>query len=805
MIADLNHAVRAFLKTPGFALVVILTLGLGIGANTSMFSIVNVLLFKPPPVERPDELVWVRSASIKPDGPQGNMTYPDVDDMRSLPVVTGVVAYGEIPANLAYSGRAERLTGQIVTSNYFDVLGVRPHRGRVLGDQDERRSHSVAVISFGVWQRLFGGQDEAVGTNVYINGAAFTVGGVAPRGFRGADVFSPADIWIPIGASQLVNADIASPMSRTSWWLRSIARLAPGVSAREAAAAFRARAGAIATAFPESHAGFTVRLSSIGGASPGDQEQVKPLAAMLMGATLTVLLIACANVANLLLARNTAKGRERAIRIALGASWGRLIRQQLAESTILAACGGGLGLLVSMWSTDLLLRFARVPLEFDLNPDRRVLLFAIGVSIVTAFLFGVLPALRGGAMPPNSALKSEQGFADASPRTRLPRLLVGGQLALSIVLLLTAGLFLKSIASARAMPVGFEPEGRVSMSFNLRMHGYSDERAGAFQRALIDKARGVPGVVSATLASMVPLGGRVWVSQLTFPDRPADPGARPERVSVNYVWPGFFTTLAIPIVAGRPLDERDMQGQPSAAVISETMARQYWPGRNPLGERFSTDGPRGPFLEVVGVAGDTIIDQLGERPWSAAYLPHRRNGDEVALIAHSETPPAESLRLLEVALHALDSTVAVFQPMTLRQHIAERLDGERAMSRLLSVVGLLALTLAAIGLYGVVAYTVARRTREIGVRIALGAQPRDVVRLFVADALRLALGGLAGAAVPAFAVTAALANSLVGITVGDPSTMVAVLIVLTAAILIAAYLPARRATRVDPLIALRTE
>jgi putative ABC transport system permease protein len=515
--------------------------------------------------------------------------------------------------------------------------------------------------------------------------------------------------------------------------------------------------------------------------------------------------IACANVANLLLARNMSKNRERAIRTALGASRGHLVRHQLAESAILAAGGGTSGLLLSMWCTDLLVRFAATPIEFDLDPDRRVLLFAVAISAATGLLFGVLPGIRGTAMPPSAALKNEQGSADASPRSRLPRWLVSGQLALSLVLLLTAGLFLKSIASARTMEVGFQPEGRVTMSFNLRMHGYDAERAVAFERALIERTRSVPGVRSATLAAMVPLGGRVSFSQITVADRTSDPGARADRASVNFVWPEFFRTLGIPIVAGRPLNEQDMRKVPSTVVINETMAQRYWPGRNPLGERLSVDGPRGPFLEVVGVAGDIVTDEFNERPWSAVYLPRRDSADDIALIAHTDLSAAAAIRLLEAEIHALDPTVAAFQPMTLRQQIEERMDGERALSRLLSVVGLLALSLAATGLYGVVAYTVARRTREIGVRIALGAQPGDVVRLFLADASRLAIGGLVGGMILALAVTAVLANSLVGIRLTDPSTMVAVLFILSAAILLATYLPARRAIRVDPLTALRAE
>jgi predicted permease len=805
MFQDLKFAARSLSRTPGFSAIAVLTLALGIGVNTSVFSMINLLLFRPPPVERPGDLVWISSASSKPNGPQGNMTYPDVHDMRSLPVVAGVLAYGEVQANIAHSGHAERLNGHVVTSNYFELLGLRPHRGRFFGEDDDRDGNPVAVISFALWTGMFGARDDAIGAAVHINGSPFTICGVAPRGFAGPSIFSRSDVWMPIGASKSINHDVSAPLSRTSWWLRSIARLAPAVSDREATAAFQTRAASIASAFPDSHDGFTVRLTPLGGAPPGDRDQVKPLAGMLMAATMIVLVIACANVANLLLARNAAKGRDRAIRVALGASRVRLLRERLAESTVLASGAGAVGLLLSMWSTDLLLRFGGVPLEVDPTPDHRVLLFTLGISILTGLLFGVLPALRVASMAPNEAMKGIQASGDAPSRSRLPRLLVSGQLALSLVLLLTAGLFLKGIANARMMPLGLEPDGRVSMSLNLRMHGYTNERAIAFQRALLERARAIPGIDSATMAALVPLGGRVSISDVTLPNRPADPEARRERVSINHVWPEFFSTLGMPLVAGRPLDERDMGPRASAAVISEAMARRYWPDRSPLGERFSVSGVQGPFVEIVGVVRDTIIDELTERPWPAAYLPYHPNGDDFVLLAHARIPPGEALRLLELQVHALDAAVAVFQPMTLRQHVAERLDGERALGRLLSVVGLLALTLAAVGLYGVVAFTVSRRTREIGVRIALGAQPADVVRLFLLDASRLAVGGLAGGILPAIAVTALLASSLVGVRVADPTTMLAVMAILTAVVLIAAYLPARRATRIDPVSALRAE
>ena len=806
MRQDLRYAWRSLGRNPVFAAVAVVTLGVGIGLNTALFSIINVMLLKPLSVERGEDLVWISSASTKPNGPRGNMTYPDVVDLAGATVLEGATAYGYFAANLATSDEASRLDGEAVMGNFFEVLGLRPYRGRTIAVTDDRPSADrVAVISFGVWQRMFGGRDDAIGQDVRVNGRAFTIAGVVPRGFRGADVFERADIWVPLAAAADIIPGMSNPFGRNSWGLKSVGRLAQGAGIGEAAVALRTRAAGISAAFPDSHDGFTVRVDPVRGAPPGDREKVQPLSVLLLGVTMTVLLIACANVANLLLVRGVAKRRETAIRVALGASRRRLLRQQLLESLLLAAAGGACGLLFSLWATEGLLQFAGVPFEADLTPDRRVLLFTFALSAVTALVFGLAPAMRSSSLAPGPALKTEQGSGDARPRSRLQGALVAGQLALSMVLLIAATAFLKSLVSAGGVDVGFNPAGRLTMSFNLRMHGYSPERAGAFYRSLLDRVRAQPGVRSATLASLVPLGGRVTVGQLTLPDRPVDPDARQSRVAFNFIWPRFFDTMDIPIVRGRALADSDMLGAPSTAVVNETLAGQQWPDRDPIGQRFSLNGARGPFVEVVGVARDTIVDELNEEPMAFAYLPGRASAEDVALIAWVDGDAGEGLRMLEGEVRTLDSSVAVFAPRTLAQHVADRMDGERGLSRILSVTGLIALALAAIGLYGVVAYTVAQRTREIGVRIALGAEPRDVVRLFVADAGRLAALGLACGTLPAIGVTALLAGTLIGVRVADPIALGIVTIVLGTVTLLAAYLPARRAARVDPLVALRAE
>jgi predicted permease len=801
VIQDLKHAWRSFARNPALAAVAIVTLGVGIGLNTALFSIINVMLFKPPAVERGDELVWLSSASTKPNGPQGNLTYPDVVDLGGLEVFRGATAFGYFRASIAVGGVALRVHAETVMDNFFAVAGVKPIRGASLADAAGDRN---VVISFALWQRLFNASDDAVGGSMQINGRLFTVVGIAPAEFKGIDVLDRADLWVSLASARVI-PDVGASLGRTSWWLRGVARLAPGVRLEEAAAAARVRAAAIAREFPDSHDGFTVQVDPVRGVQPGDRDKIKPVSALLLGVTLTVLLIACANVANLLLVRGLARSRETAIRIAVGASRLRLLRLQLVESAVLAAAGGACALLFSLWFTDALLQIAGAELEASLIPDRRVLLFTSGLSLLTVLVFGLTPALTASNLRPAAALKSEAAPGRGRVRSRLQGVLVAGQLALSMVLLLAAALFLKSLISARAADVGFDPRGRVSLSFDLRMHGYTPPRADAFQRALLDRVRARPGVRAATLAEMVPLGGRVTLGGLTHPDRPQDPNFSLPRVAINHVWPRFFDTMGIPMVRGRPLAEADSVGAPATAVVNQVMADQQWPGQDPIGRRFSLNGARGPFLEVVGVARNTVVDELVEDPVAVAYLAGGRTDGEVALLAWVDGDAASALRGLESDVRALDSSVAVFDPKTLEAHIADRMNGERGLSRVLTVAGAIALALAALGLYGVVAYTVTGRTREIGVRVALGARPADVVRLFVSDATRLALIGLGCGLPPAVAVTALLAGNLVGGRTGDPAALGTVSLLLVAVVLIAAYVPARRALRIDPIAALRSE
>jgi predicted permease len=583
-----------------------------------------------------------------------------------------------------------------------------------------------------------------------------------------------------------------------------MARLAPGVSVAQAQAAVGGIASSIALAHVDTHDQFAVRLTPARGAGPHDRGAVSAVA-LLPAVPFMILLIACANVAGLLLSRGIGRAREIAVRIALGATRGQIVRQLLAESLLLSLLGCAGSLLVLLWGPDLLIRLIGAPLTGDLSPDARVILFTVALSVLTAVLFGLAPALRAASGAAPASLRGGAGASDTRRSTRLQRVLVTGQLALSLVLLSASGLFLQSLIEASRADVGFQTEGRVTLSFDLKMQRYSPERASAFYRTLMERVSALPGIRSASYASYIPLGGRVSFSPVYPASGPVDSGERLPTAGINAVSPGFFETFQLPMVRGRSLDARDAASGAGTAVVNETFARRIFPDGDVIGQRFRLEGPNRPVREIVGVTRDVIIDEFGEQPRPFVYVPHDRRAEEVSLMAWASIDAGSALRMLERTVHEIDPAVAVFEPRTMDQHLANRMDGERGLSRLFAVAGGLSVTLAAFGLYGVIAYTVARRTREIGVRMALGARAEDVARLFIVDGARVALLGLAAGALPAVGVGILLSGALFGVHPADVRALGAAAVVLGGAAVLASYLPARRVMRVDPLIALRIE
>ncbi len=735
------------------------------------------------------------------------MTYPDLLDYRARrDVLADAAAFTDSTMALRAGDGALRLTGQVVTANYFSLLGVTPALGRAfLPAEDETPgAHPVVVISDALWRREFGSFPTAVGRSVALNGAAYTVVGVAPRGFAGVDVFSPADVWVPISMAREAIPELRDPASRGTWWLHGIGRLAPGASIVAARGSLTAAAAAIAREFPATHASATVRVDAFHGAEPSDRAGVMQVSALLLGVTLIVLFIACANVAGLLLSRAASRQREIGIRLALGATRGTLARQLFAESVMLAACAAALSLLLSMWTTEAAVRLLDLPGELDPRLDWRGVAFTIAVAMAAALVFGLTPALRAAGQDLLPSLRSEPG-ADALPRSsRLQRAIVAGQLALCLMLLVGAGLFLRALLTASRMDVGFAYADRVSLSMDLRMQRYAPAKAAAFYRELVARVQALPGVRRVTLAENVPMGGRVSVSGLEFPGRPRDPDARPPRAAVNHVWIGFFDTLGVPILRGRDFTSADLTAPSEVAIISESMAARFWAGQDAIGQQFSL-GSRERPLTIVGIVRDTLVDEFNERPWSSVYVPYAPEPAALSLIAWSNAPPADTIRAIENTIRGMDADLPLFKSMPLSGHIADRMDAERALSRMLTVSAALALLLASLGLYGVMAYTVTRRQREIGVRVALGATSADIVRLFVGEGMRLSLFGALAGLIPAIIVSKLLGSELVGVTTFDPATFAGTTAMLATVSLLAAWLPARRALGVDPMTAMRSE
>ncbi len=799
----MRYAIRSLLRQPLFTLTAVLTLAVGIGLNVALFGIFNAMLFRPLPVHEPGRLVAILSASTQPDGPRGHLTYPDFQVLRERhDVLADAFAFTRVPLGVSTNGQAVRADGQIVTANMFAVLGVRAAHGRVFSAAEEQEP--VAVLSYDLWQRLFGGDAQAIGRPVVVNGRLCTIVGVAPRGFQGPDRFEPADLWIPLGLHAAAFPGQRGMLSSGNWWLTGIGRLAEGASVAGAQSVLGGIGRALAESQPDTHEGFHIRVVSYRGADAQSRGEVMPIAALVLAVTVCVLLIACANVAGLLLSRTTARQREIGIRLAVGATRGDLTRQFMAESLVLSGAAALAGLLAAMWGMEAIVRFADIPVSLDSTPDWRVGLFTIGVSLVATIAFGLTPALRAAALPLLPSLRSEPG-GDARPRnSRLQRALVIAQLAASLVLLASAGTLLRGLSAAWTTDVGFTYEDRVSVSTDVRLQNYDPARARAFFDRIVSDVRALPGVEAATLAHLVPFGGHVYVYGATLPAVDAS-NTTPERVSVNRVWTGFFTTMKIPILRGRDFSDADLRPRTDAAVISQTMARRLWGDADPIGQRFSIDGPSGPFHTVVGVARDVQVDEFTERPWSSAWLPHSGNPDEVVILAAASRPPSQLLQEIEALIRAADRDLPIYLSRPLRSYVAERLDGERALSKLLALCGSLAIGLAALGLYGITVYGVARRTREIGVRMALGASRADVLQMFVREGLRLALFGAAWGALPALAATVLLSGLFVGLFPVDVPTLAASAALLAAVTLAAAYLPARRAASIDPVLALRTE
>ena len=826
---DLRYGFRVLRARPGFAAVAVLSLALGIGANTSIFSVVNAALLRPLPVTKPDRLAFVFNGTTT--DPWGVSSYPDYLDYRDRnEVFSDLLTYSSITVSTRSDDQADLISGSIVSGNFFDVLGLRAALGRTFAPEEDKtpNTHPVAVISHNLWQQRYGGDKKIIGQQLALNGQAFTIVGVTPAGFNGPDVLENNDIYVPTmmqavvrpprgGFSGDMNPDLLS--RRGARWMKMIGRLKPGVSFDQAAAAMTTIAEGLAQAYPETNGDTAATLFPVSKIDPQGYPQLLSVAGLLLAVVGIVLLIACANVANLLLARASARRREIAVRLAMGASRSRLVRQLLTESLLISLASGVAGLLLALWTIDIL-KTATPPdgifsFTLDYRLDGRVLAFTFGLSLLTGIIFGLAPALQASRPDLVPALKDEASAAvQGHKRFNLRNVLVVAQVGLSLVLLIGAGLFLRSLNNAQSIDPGFAADKILNAQLNINLLRYTKTQGQQFYGQVLERIEALPGVESATLARVVPMSGGGRTSSFLIqgqqgPDNVnrSEGTGLPDNaytVNTNVVALKYFTTMAIPLLQGRDFNAQDIEKAPLATIINQAFARRYFPDENPIGKRMSFRGANGPWSEIVGVVHDSKYRTLGENPRPSVYVPLAQNHETgMTLHVRAAGNPLSIAGSVRHEVQALDPNLAVTNIQPLSDVVTASLFAARMGAVLLAIFGFLALILAAIGLYGVMSYAVSRRTREIGIRMALGAGKGNVLRLVLKDGLTLVGAGVTSGVIVAAAATRLLTSFLYSVSPLDAATFASIPVVLALVALLASYFPARRAAKVDPIIALR--
>jgi predicted permease len=811
LLQDVRYGVRMLAKRPGFTLVAVLTLALGIGANTAIFSVVDAVLLRPLPYANPDGLVVVFDNFLNMGLPEISVSIPEFVDYRERNgVFTDIAAWFTGTANLTETGEPEQIRVAYVSASLFPLLGVEPAAGRAFTpEEDQPGNDTVVVLSHGLWQRRFGGDQGIVGKTLRLDGEAYTVVGIAPAGFQFP---SQIDVWAPIAftPAQL------DQQQRGSRFLQVVARLKPGVTPERAGSEMAAIAGQLVEEYPNNYmmpgSGWTVTVVPLLEQVVGDTRQAL---LVLLAAVGFVLLIACANVANLLLARASARNKEFAIRLALGAGRRRLIRLLLTESVLLAFVGGTLGLLLAIWGVDLLVASipAGLPRADEIGVDGRVLFFTLLVSLATGLVFGLAPALQTTRLDLHESLKEgDRGSTESLRRNRVRNLLVVSEVALSLVLLIGAGLMIKSFIRVWNVDAGFNPENVLTARLTLPTNKYADNaQVTAFYSQLLENVQALPGVQSAAAASLVPMVGNSSGS-VTLEDRPQPPGSPSLEADMRVVSPDYFRAMETPILRGRGFTAGDVDGAQPVAVIDEMMAETLYPNEDPIGRLIKRGGAMStnPWMTIVGVATHVKNQGLDAEGRVQLYMPLFQRPftqplRNTYLVARTGSNPTAVAGAMRAAVAEADSDLPLANIRTMEEVLSESVATRRLSMSLLGLFAIVALLLAAIGLYGVLAYSVARRTHEIGIRMALGARPRDVLRLVVGQGVLLIGVGIAVGLAAAFLVTRMMADLLFGVSATDPLTFVGTPLVLGAVALAASYFPARRAARVDPMIALRYE
>lgn len=809
VLQDLRYGVRMLWKSPGYTAIAIITLALGIGANTTIFSWINSTLLNPVPgLATPGEVVELSLGQSQQN--PFPFSYPDYAAMRDAQhVFSGIAALSITPVSLTGNGRPQRVWGTVASANYFDVLKVRPALGRgFLPEEDEKPNGApVVVISYRLWQTHFGGDSSVIGRTMDINQRPYTIVGIAPAIFQGSQTGIRSDLWLPIMMQSQVMALGNLLNDHHYYWLTVMGRLRPGTTAAQAQSEMTAVIQRQAKDYPQEHKGHNrVTVFPLWRAPFSANAFFSLILPMLMAIAGLVLLLACANVANLMLVRSAARRLEIAIRMSLGGSRWRLVRQLLVESLVLSLLGGAAAMLITVWTAGSLGKFIPpmdFPVALNIHADRTVLLATLVISLLTGVIFGILPALRASGVAPASVLNEESGRSSGGPgKARLASGLVVAQVSLSLLLLICAGLFIRSFESAQHINPGFNPRGILLTSFDLFQAGYTPQTGTEFDRQLVTRLEALPGVVSVALSSRIPLGLGGGSTSLKIEGYVEKPD---ESMETQYaiVTPNYLKLIQDPLASGRDFTAEDTQKTQRVAMVNEYFASRYWPNQEALGKQIHSDLTN-EWFRVVGVVKNSKVNTPNEAPTPFVYLPlYQVYRDSMIIHARVNGDPMTYAASIGNTIHEMNADLVLYDVATLENREGLATFVQRLAGTFVGAFGLLALVLAAVGIYGVTAYTTRQRTHEIGIRMALGAARGDILKMVLGQGLRLTLTGVVIGLAAAFGLTRFLSSQLLGVTSTDALTFSSVAILLCAVALVACYVPARRAMQVDPMVALR--
>jgi macrolide transport system ATP-binding/permease protein len=825
VFSDVRYAVRWLRKSPGFAVVAVASLAIGIGFNTALFTVVDALLFKPLPVAAPDRLVDIFTSDSSGSVLFSTSSYLDyLNLVRRNDTFDDIVGYSPMFAAVNLDSRSRLTMGEIVTGNYFQVFGIRPAIGRTITpDDDSPAAPRVVMVSHRYWTRELASAPDVIGRPVRVRGNAYTIVGVAPKSFNGMVPILSPELWIPVSASLDVEPvgmhdSVPSPTGttrldrRADRWMFLRGRLKAGRTIDAARANLAVVMSGIERENPATNRGRRISLKATSDVHfhPVADPVVVPIAAGLMGVVGLVLLIACANVASMLLARASSRQKEIAIRLAIGASRGRLTRQLVTEALVMSSAGAVAGTLLAWWLTSMVASLSLpmpIPLTFDVKIDGRVLAFTLFATAAAGLLTGLAPAVQASKPNVTADLRGEATIVSRGARRAwsLRDALVAGQIAITALLLIVAALLTRSLAAAQRANPGFAVNRLAVVSTDTAMLQYTDQRSRQFFDLAVARITAIPGVESVAVATRVPLQVNVNTWEIWIPELHR-PGEHGDTVQVTSVSPNYFKTIGVAILEGRGFTDDDRPNSPLVAVVNETLARRFWPGESAVGKIFHTRGGEGPAIQIVGVSADHKVLTMSEGPTPFLHTArNQRPGPYNAIIARTLSDAGALLRDMRRELLALDPNVVFIENQTMETEVDTGLLPMRLTAWLVTGVGIVAMVLAAIGLYGVIAYSVARRTREIGIRIALGARPSAVVGLVMQQGLIVASAGLATGCLLAIAATRAIAGVLYGVSAADPISWIAAATVLLLVSAVANFVPAWRASRVDPTVALRIE